>query len=105
MAEMATYVLFMVHTDDDDDDDDNDDDDTLIFYSIDRDRWTQNRASRKPLRLLENTTDVVFPRREFVRLYRGTLSPLPKTGVFGVFLHPQVVHSVVFTTFFLLEFF
>jgi hypothetical protein len=37
MAEMATYVLFMVHTDnDDDDDDDNDDnnDDTLIFYSI-----------------------------------------------------------------------
>ncbi len=29
MAEMATYVLFMVHTDDDDDDDD--DDDTLIF--------------------------------------------------------------------------
>ncbi len=30
MAEMATYVLFMVHTDDDDDDDD--DNDTLIFY-------------------------------------------------------------------------
>ncbi len=28
MAEMATYVLFMVHTKD------NDDDDTLIFYSI-----------------------------------------------------------------------
>ncbi len=36
MAEMDTYVLFMVHadTDDDDDDDDNDNDDTLIFYSI-----------------------------------------------------------------------
>ena len=34
-TEMATYVLFMVHTDDDDDDD-NDDDDTLIFYSIDK---------------------------------------------------------------------
>ncbi len=34
MAEMATYVLFMVHTGDEDDDDD-DDDDTLIFYSID----------------------------------------------------------------------
>jgi hypothetical protein len=33
MAEMATFVLFMVHTDDDTDDDD--DDDTLIFYSID----------------------------------------------------------------------
>jgi hypothetical protein len=32
---------------------------------------------RTPARLLENTTDVVFPRREFVRLYRGTLSPLP----------------------------
>ena len=41
MAEMATYVLFMVHTDNDDDDDDDDDDDndddddddyTLIFY-------------------------------------------------------------------------
>ncbi len=36
MAEMATYVLFMVHTDDDDDDDDDNDDDnddnTLIFY-------------------------------------------------------------------------
>ncbi len=31
MAEMATYVLFMVHTDDDDDDDD----DTLIFYITD----------------------------------------------------------------------
>ncbi len=36
MAEMATYVLFTVHTDTDtDDDDDDDDDDTLIFYSID----------------------------------------------------------------------
>jgi hypothetical protein len=36
MAEMATYVLFTVHTDDTDtDDDDDDDDDTLIFYSID----------------------------------------------------------------------
>jgi hypothetical protein len=33
MAEMATYVLFTVHTDDDDD---TDDDDTLIFYSIER---------------------------------------------------------------------
>ncbi len=36
MAEMATYVLFMVHTNDDnDEDDDNDDkndDNTLIFY-------------------------------------------------------------------------
>ena len=34
MAEMDTYVLFMVHADtddDDDDDDDNDDNDTLIF--------------------------------------------------------------------------
>jgi hypothetical protein len=30
---MATYVLFMVHTDDDNDNDDDDDnDDTLIFY-------------------------------------------------------------------------
>jgi hypothetical protein len=38
MAEMATYVLFMVHTDTDtdtDDDNDDDDDDILIFYSID----------------------------------------------------------------------
>ncbi len=36
MAEMATYVLFTVHTDDidTDTDDDDDDDDTLIFYSI-----------------------------------------------------------------------
>ena len=34
MAEMATYVLFTVHTDDDDDV--NDDNDTLIFYSIDQ---------------------------------------------------------------------
>ena len=32
-TEMATYVLFTVHTDNDDDDDD--DDDTLIFYIID----------------------------------------------------------------------
>ncbi len=31
-TEMATYVLFMVHTDDTDDDDN----DTLIFYSIDK---------------------------------------------------------------------
>ena len=30
-TEMATYVLFTVHTDEDDD---TDDDDTLIFYSI-----------------------------------------------------------------------
>ncbi len=41
MVGMATYVLFMVHTDDtdtddDDNDDDDDDDDTLIFYSIDK---------------------------------------------------------------------
>ncbi len=34
MAEMATYVLFTVHTDTDDDNDD--DVDTLIFYSIER---------------------------------------------------------------------
>ncbi len=34
MAEMATYVLFTVHTDDTDTDNNNDDDDTLIFYSI-----------------------------------------------------------------------
>ncbi len=40
-TEMATYTLFMVHTDgndddnDDDDDDDDDDNDTLIFYIID----------------------------------------------------------------------
>ena len=36
-TEMATYVLFTVHTDtnDNDNDDDDDDDDTLIFYSID----------------------------------------------------------------------
>ncbi len=33
MAEMATYVLFTVHTDKDDDEDN--DDDTLVFYSID----------------------------------------------------------------------
>jgi hypothetical protein len=32
MAEMDTYLLFMVHADTDNDDDD--DDDTLIFYSI-----------------------------------------------------------------------
>jgi hypothetical protein len=32
MAEMATYVLFTVHTDTDTDDDNNND--TLIFYSI-----------------------------------------------------------------------
>ncbi len=39
-AEMATYVLFPVHTDTDTDtdtdNDDNDNDDTLIFYSIDQ---------------------------------------------------------------------
>jgi hypothetical protein len=36
MAEMATYVLFMVHTDDNDDDnDDANEDDTLIFYITD----------------------------------------------------------------------
>ncbi len=36
IAEMATYVLFTVHTDDTDtNDNDDDDDDTLIFYSID----------------------------------------------------------------------
>ncbi len=36
MAEMATYVLFTVHTDDINTDTDNNDDndDTLIFYSI-----------------------------------------------------------------------
>jgi hypothetical protein len=40
-TEMATYVLFTVHTDTDDDDDDNDDDNnTLIFYSIDSDLLT-----------------------------------------------------------------
>ncbi len=59
-------------------------------------------SSKKPLRLLENTTDVVFPRREFVQLYRGTLSPPPKQGCFW---SPQVVHSVVFTTFFFVRVF
>ncbi len=34
-TEMATYVLFTVHTNDDDNDDDDDNEDTLIFYSID----------------------------------------------------------------------
>ncbi len=33
MAEMATYILFTVHTNDTDTNDDNDDT-TLIFYSI-----------------------------------------------------------------------
>ncbi len=37
MAEMDTYVLFMVHTDTNTNTDNNDDDDTLIFYSIDID--------------------------------------------------------------------
>ncbi len=47
MAETATYVLFMVHTDDndndgdDDDKDDNDDDNTLIFYITDCDNWNR----------------------------------------------------------------
>jgi hypothetical protein len=36
MAEMATYVLFRVHTDDDDD---TDNDNTLIFYSIETDAF------------------------------------------------------------------
>ena len=39
MAEMATYVLFTVHTNTDTDNDD-DDDDTLIFYSIDAKKCT-----------------------------------------------------------------
>ncbi len=43
--------------------------------------------TEKSLRLIENTTDVVFSRREFVQLYRGTLSPLPKTGVFLEFFY------------------
>ncbi len=40
MAEMATYVLFMVHTDNNNDDDnnDNDNDDTLIFFITDKPR-------------------------------------------------------------------
>ncbi len=42
MAEMATYVLFMVHTNDDDDD-------TLIFYSIDRVEVGNKRLTKKPL--------------------------------------------------------
>ncbi len=38
MAEIATYVLFTVHTDDinTNTEDDDDDDDTLIFYSTSR---------------------------------------------------------------------
>ena len=35
MAEMATYILFMVHTDDDDDDN------TLIFYITEISRLAQ----------------------------------------------------------------
>ncbi len=44
MAEMATCVLFTVHTDDtdtddkDDNDNNDDDDNTLIFYSIES-KW------------------------------------------------------------------
>ncbi len=37
MAEMATYVLFMVHTDNNNDDD-NDNVDTLIFFITDKPR-------------------------------------------------------------------
>ncbi len=51
MAEMATYVLFTVHTDDDDD---TDDDDTLIFYSIDNnilgDAITKTKVLVPPLK-------------------------------------------------------
>jgi hypothetical protein len=54
---------------------------------------TRNCASKKPLRLLENTTDVLFPRREFVRLYRGTLSPLLKTGVFLEFFYTPRLYT------------
>ncbi len=42
--------------------------------------------------------------RGIVCLHRGILTPLLKTGVFiGYFHHGMVVHSDVFTTFFLLE--
>jgi hypothetical protein len=54
MAEIATYVLFMVHTDtddddeDDDDNDDDDDDDTLIFFSIDHNMvFSYNHGKQK----------------------------------------------------------
>ncbi len=53
-TEMATYVLFTVHTDDDDDDDnddddDDDDDDTLIFYIIDISKtpWGSDEAHKE----------------------------------------------------------
>ncbi len=57
MAEMATYVLFMVHTDDDDDDDDDDDndDDTLIFYSIDI-IYFQTKNQRLTIKILVGIT-------------------------------------------------
>ena len=35
VAEMAAYVLFMVHTNSNDNNDDNNNDDTLIFYITD----------------------------------------------------------------------
>ncbi len=59
MAEMATYALFMVHTDDDDDDDDDDDNnDTLIFY----------------------ITDLLLSRKLFVVRDRRTRTPAPNTA-------------------------
>ncbi len=44
-AEMATYVLFMVHTNDDDDDDD----DTLIFYITDPSRANKGICYMAPI--------------------------------------------------------
>ncbi len=41
MAEMATYVLFTVHTDNNEDDTNNDND-TLIFYSIEYENIEKN---------------------------------------------------------------
>ena len=48
-TEMATYVLFTVHTDEDDDNDD-DDDNTLIFYIIDdRNRYLEGMVTDRKL--------------------------------------------------------
>ncbi len=48
---------------------------------------------------IENTTDVVFPRGKSYLSTGELLHPSQNPGLFGVFLCPQVIHSILFMTF------
>ncbi len=76
MAEMATYLLFMVYTNDDDDDND----DTLIFYITDVKSTFTLRCNTKKVRFVRCTKHYVCPRGRYNESNAGTNCGITKVN-------------------------